>query len=331
MKHLKYTLALLLCSSILAQTPAPQAQAISISEAFATPAPSSSSSRSSTINEATGKGKGVSYTIDGQTYRYTGESINVVYESKALNLTRTPAVTINGTVMVPLKEAFAKQGIKASYHYYKKIKKIKVTKNNKIVIMHLGDTTMTVNQKNSTLPQAPISVTYGKSKIKTILVPFREIVKALGINYLWDKDLGVAQLSKPVLNFVGKHYFTPYNWSLNTYASIQKSRVGRASLAEFKRLVNYKKDTTYGFQYLRLDQYREVDEKKFISTFNYFIKDSCENNGSSPTRSVLYGKGDVMLAAAKKKELIRCILPHRPLSSPLTDAVHLPAETASQK
>ena len=301
MKHLKYTLALLLCSSILAQTPAPQAQAISISEAFATPAPSSSSSRSSTINEATGKGKGVSYTIAGQTYRYTGESINVVYESKALNLTRTPAVTINGTVMVPLKEAFAKQGIKVSYHYYKKIKKIKVTKNNKIVIMHLGDTTMTVNQKNSTLPQAPISVTYGKSKIKTILVPFREIVKALGINYLWDKDLGVAQLSKPVLNFVGKHYFTPYNWSLNTYASIQKSRVGRASLAEFKRLVNYKKDTTYGFQYLRLDQYREVDEKKFISTFNYFIKDSCENNGSSPTRSVLYGKGDVMLAAAKKE------------------------------
>ena len=221
--------------------------------------------------------------------------------TKALNLTRTPAVTINGTVMVPLKEAFAKQGIKASYHYYKKIKKIKVTKNNKIVIMHLGDTTMTVNQKNSTLPQAPVSVTYGKSKIKTILVPFREIVEALGINYLWDKDLGVAQLSKPVLNFVGKHYFTPYNWSLNTYASIQKSRVGRASLAEFKRLVNYKKDTTYGFQYLRLDQYREVDDKKFISTFNYFIKDSCENNGYSPTRSVLYGKGDVMLAAAKKE------------------------------
>lgn len=36
MKHLKYTLALLLCSSILAQTLAPQAQAISISEAFAT-------------------------------------------------------------------------------------------------------------------------------------------------------------------------------------------------------------------------------------------------------------------------------------------------------
>ena len=275
MKHLKYTLTLLLCSSILAQTLAPQAQAISISEAFATPSPSSSSSNSSVINEATGKGKGISYTIDGQTYRYTGESINVVYESKALNLTRTPAVTINGTVMVPLKEAFAKQGIKVSYHYYKKIKKIKV--------------------------QAPVSVTYGKSKIKTILVPFREIVEALGINYLWDKDLGVAQLSKPVLNFVGKHYFTPYNWSLNTYASIQKSRVGRASLAEFKRLVNYKKDTTYGFQYLRLDQYREVDEKKFISTFNYFIKDSCENNGYSPTRSVLYGKGDVMLAAAKKE------------------------------
>ena len=81
MKHLKYTLALLLCSSILAQTLAPQAQAISISEAFATPAPSSSSSRSSTINEATGKGKGVSYTIDGQTYRYTVDRVETLPET----------------------------------------------------------------------------------------------------------------------------------------------------------------------------------------------------------------------------------------------------------
>lgn len=299
MKRLKGTLALLLCSSLLAQILCPQVEAVSISEALATP--SSSFSSSTTINESTGKGKGVSYTTGGETYRYTGESINVVYESKALNLSNTPAVTINGTVMVPLKEAFAKQGIKASYHYYKKLKKIRVTKNNKIVIMHLGDTTMTVNQKNITLPQAPISVTYTKSKVKTILVPFKEIVEALGINYLWDKDLGVAQLSKPVLNFVGKHYFTPYNWTMNTYATIQRNRVGRASLAEFKRLINYKKDTTYGFQYLRLNEYREVDEKKFISTFNYFIKDSCENNGYAPTRSVLYGKGAVMLAAAKKE------------------------------
>lgn len=74
MKHLKYTLALLLCSSILAQTLAPQAQAISISEAFATPAPSSSSSSSSTINEATGKGKGVSYTIDGRPTAIPGKA-----------------------------------------------------------------------------------------------------------------------------------------------------------------------------------------------------------------------------------------------------------------
>ncbi len=242
----------------------------------------------------------VSYTANGQNYTYRGEKIQIVYESKQIKLAKTPAVKINGNVMVPLKETFAKQGIEVSYKYHKKLQKIKISKNNKFIIMHMGNPTITVNQKTSSLPVAPLSVTYKKSKVKTILVPFQEVVKALGINYLWDEDLSLAQLSKPVLNFLGKKTYTRYNWTLNNYAAIQRSRTGRTSLAEYKRLINYKKDTSYGFQFLRLDKYREVDRSKFISTFNYYIKNSCENSGHSPSWSVLYGKGDVMLAAAKK-------------------------------
>lgn len=260
-----------------------------------TPAPTPAAS-----SEGTNSGKGVAYLMDGQTYRYTGEKIKVVYESVKINLDETPAVKINDTVMVPLKQAFAKQGIKVVYKYTKKLKKITISKNDKFIVMHLNDNTITVNQKTSTLPVAPLSVTYKKSGVKTILVPFEPIVRALGINYLWDEDMAVAQLSKPVLNFVGRKTYTNYRWSMSQYASIQMGRTGRASLAEYKRLVNPKKDTSYGFQYLRLDQYRDVDEEKFLSTYNYYIQNSCENKGFSPTRSVLYGKGKVMLAAAKK-------------------------------
>lgn len=242
----------------------------------------------------------VSYTMKGQECTYRGDKIEVVYENKHLNLKDTPAVTINGVVMVPLKEAFAKQGIEGNYKYYKKLKKIKISKNNKFIIMHLDVPEITTNQKTTKLKVAPVSVTYKKSGIKTILVPFQAIIKALGINYLWDEELHVAQLSKPVLNFVGNCTYTNYNWTLANYAAIQKSRAGRASLAEYKRLINYKKDTSYGFQFLRLDTYRDVNEEKFISVFNYYIKNACENNRHPATYSVLYGKGKVMLEAAKK-------------------------------
>ncbi len=294
MRRLRSLFALFLCMCLGTNILSAGADAISVWEIqnSATPAPAAASGKNAIT---------VPYTIGGQETSYRGEKITVVYESKQLNLQKTPAVKINGTVMVPLKETFASQGIKVSYKYNKKLKKITISKNDKFIVMHLNQPSITVNQNISALPQAPVSVTYGKSKIKTILVPFREVVQALGINYLWDEALGVAQLSKPVLNFVGKKVFTRYNWTLNNYAAIQKSRTGRASLAEYKRLVNYKKDTSYGFQFLRLDKFRPVNEEKFLSTYNYYIKNACENKGHGPSYSVLYGKGKVMLAAAKKE------------------------------
>lgn len=292
MRRLRSLFALCLClgTNILSAG----ADAISVWEIqnSATPAPAAASGKNAIT---------VPYTIGGQETSYRGEKITVVYESKQLNLQKTPAVKINGTVMVPLKETFASQGIKVSYKYNKKLKKITISKNDKFIVMHLNQPSITVNQNTSSLPQAPVSVIYSKSEVKTILVPFQEVVKALGINYLWDETLGVAQLSKPVLNFVGKKIFTRYNWTLNNYAAIQKNRTGRASLAEYKRLVNYKKDTSYGFQFLRLDKFRPVNEEKFLSTYNYYIKNACENKGHGPSYSVLYGKGKVMLAAAKKE------------------------------
>lgn len=295
MRRIRFFLSLFLCICLTMSIFSFNVSAISIYEAgqsTATPTPSSSGTTAQTK---------VNYTIGDQACTYQGEKIKIVYESKQINLDKTPAIKINGTVMVPLKQTFAQQGIKVKYKYYKKLKKIVISKNDKYIVMHLNQTAIAVNQNTSELPVAPLSVTYTKSKTKTILVPFKEVVQALGINYLWDETLCVAQLSKPVLNFVGKKIFTQYNWTLPQYAAIQKSRTGRASLAEYKRLVDYKKDTSYGFQFLRLDTYRLVNEEKFISTFNYYIKNACENKGYSPSRSVLYGKGKVMLEAAKKE------------------------------
>nr|MBP3597863.1 glucosaminidase domain-containing protein [Eubacterium sp.] len=298
-KYFKKPLSILLCLCLLIAHNSEDASAISVWQAQQNEA-QSTATPSTTITESTDTSKGVVYTINGTTYSYQGETVQIVYESKNIKLTKTPAVKINGITMVPLKETFAKQGIKVSYKYYKKLKKIVISKNDKYIVMYLNQPNITVNQKTSALPMAPLSVKYKKSGTKTILVPFKEVTEALGINYLWDDTLNMAQLSKPVLNFIGKRIFTRYKWSLNDYAKIQRSRAGRASLAEYKRLINYKKDTSYGFQYLRLDKYRPVNEEKFLSTYNYYIENACENIGKPASYSVLYGKGKVMLKAAKK-------------------------------
>ncbi len=297
-KYFKKLLSILLCLCLIMALNSNDASAISVWEAQQ--AEAQASAAPSAITESTDTSKGIPYTINGTTYSYQGEQIQIVYESKKIKLTNTPAVKINGTIMVPVKQAFANQGIKVSYSYNKRIKKITISKNDKYIVMYLNQPSITVNQKTSSLPMAPLSVKYEKSGKKAILVPFKEITEALGINYLWDDTLNMAQLSKPVLNFIGKRVFTRYKWSLNDYARIQKSRTGRTSLAEYKRLVNYKKDTTYGFQYLRLDKYRPVNEEKFLSTYNYYIENACENIGKPASYSVLYGKGKVMLKAAKK-------------------------------
>lgn len=297
MKRSKTMTGLFLCLCLLLQLFPAEIRAVSLYDVQQNAQPTAVPSPA---GGGTASGKGVPYTIDGQEYRYQGEKIKVVYESKRINLDKTPAVIINGTVMVPIKQTFVKQGIKAEYKYIKKQKKITISKNDKFIVMHLNDPSITVNQQTTSLPVAPLSATYTKSGTKVILVPFREVVKALGINYLWDADMSVAQLSKPVLNFVGKSTYTDYRWTLSQYASLQQKRTKRASVAEYKRLVDPKKDTSYGFQYLRLDQYREVDEEKFLSTYDYYIRNACENKGHGPEWSVLYGKGKVMLAAAKK-------------------------------
>ena len=207
MKRSKTMTGLFLCLCLLLQLFPAEIRAVSLYDVQQNAQPTAVPSPA---GGGTASGKGVPYTIDGQEYRYQGEKIKVVYESKRINLDKTPAVIINGTVMVPIKQTFVKQGIKAEYKYIKKQKKITISKNDKFIVMHLNDPSITVNQQTTSLPVAPLSATYTKSGTKVILVPFREVVKALGINYLWDADMSVAQLSKPVLNFVGKSTYTDY-------------------------------------------------------------------------------------------------------------------------
>ena len=127
MRRLRSIFALFLCMCLSTNILSTDVDAISVWEIQnpSTPAPATASGKNAIT---------VPYNVGSQEASYRGEKITVVYESKQLNLQKTPAVKINGTVMVPLKETFASQGIKVRYKYYKKLKKITISKNDKFIV-----------------------------------------------------------------------------------------------------------------------------------------------------------------------------------------------------
>ena len=103
--------------------------------------------------------------------------------------------------------------------------------------------------------------------------------------------------------FKGKTIYTDYAYSLQQYAQLQYRNVPRVSVDKYLSLLDPAKDTTKNMKFLRVDEYRPVNEKAFIKLYQSMIESYCRATGRDPSVSVLYGKGDVILKMAKKYKI----------------------------
>ena len=103
--------------------------------------------------------------------------------------------------------------------------------------------------------------------------------------------------------FDGETVYTNYNYTLEDYASRQYHNVPRIPEKRYLELLNPNMDTTKGMKYLRVDEYRPVNEKEFIKLFQSMIESFCRAAGKPYSSSVLYGHGADMLNAAKKNKI----------------------------
>ena len=103
--------------------------------------------------------------------------------------------------------------------------------------------------------------------------------------------------------FKGKTVYTDYAYSLTDYAMLQYKNVPRVPYEKYLLLVDPSKDTTKNMKFLRVDEYRPVNEKAFTNLYQSMIESYCKATGRAPSESVLYGKADVILRCAKKYKI----------------------------
>ncbi|MCR4605233.1 MAG: hypothetical protein K5639_04455, partial [Eubacterium sp.] len=115
------------------------------------------------------------------------------------------------------------------------------------------------------------------------------------------------EMAKPDLKgkllFDGETVYTKYNYTIEDYAHRQYANVPRIPEKKYLELLDPTKDQTKGMQFLRVDEYRPVNEKEYIKQFQSMIESFCRASGKSPQSSSLYGHGMDMIKAAKKNKI----------------------------
>lgn len=217
--------------------------------------------------------------------------------------TTYPICQDNNTVLVPLNGFFCKNFTKARYEYNEYTHHIKVYYQNHYISFYLNEYGFYADGIKKSFEKKPEKGTYAHNRKSDIFVPLIDMLEAFGLSYKINKSartISITSFTNPINKEIK---YTSYPFYFTQYAKKQYSKVKRATLATYKRLLKTSTDTTGDFKYLTINTYREVDSKHFKLFYESLIKDYYKDNNKSYKKSSLYKKSDVILKAAKKYNL----------------------------
>lgn len=246
--------------------------------------------------------------IPACTINGTGEGVEVLnssvtYNGKTLDLGKFPLVKYQGVVMAAFSPVLHGQGPKVDYSYNPKTKRVYLVRENKVVTLHMGESTYYTAGKKKTFSVLPTVATYTATGKSYKIVPFEQLCTALGMTVSYQAENDTYAIEGKKVTFSGSKVKTKYAYSMKTFAKKEYQVAKKASYATYLKLVDPAKDTTRNFKFLRIDRYRSVNKEKFTAYYQYLIEDYCREIGISPKKSCLYGKAEVFLEAAKKYQL----------------------------
>lgn len=243
-------------------------------------------------------------TVEGEAIEPVEDpGISITYNKKKINTSSAPVVQVQGVNMMALQTTLCKSGPRVEFEYNEQTGHVRLVWQNHVVTFYLDQKTMYADGQKTRLKIAPMEVIYKKSSKTDFLVPMEQLCEALGFGCAWEKDGKTLALKKKKVSFAGTKKKSTYPYSLKKYTKIQYRKVPRVSLKKYRSFLNPAKDKTAGFQFLRVDRYRKVNEKKFKQYYQYLIEDYCREMHLSVKKSSLYKKADVFLKAAKKYNL----------------------------
>lgn len=252
---------------------------------------------------------------NGKTRYYTGAQLTFDYKNKKLSSSYA-GIQINNTNMVPYYYYLVKQGPKVKRSYSAKTGKIVLKYGKKTLTAYSGKRTYYLNGVKKTFSVAPTKVKYYSTGSTIILMPAKETVQGLGMNYrytsssrrvsmnyLTNSSAATTTQSKPAATTSQSKpstaktttVYTNYAKTLSAYVSAEMKQHPsyggkKISKDSYTTYVNPAKDATHNYQFLRLDTYRPVNATAYNNLLNSKLKSG----------SVLKNKGNVLIAAAKK-------------------------------
>lgn len=143
----------------------------------------------------------------GGSKAYQGRVVSVSFEGTTLNLSKTPALTINNYNMVPYYTALCKNGPKVKRSYSSKTKTLRLSYQSNVLTMRVGKKEASINGEKVKLPVAPFAIQYAKKGSSYIMVPIKDVALYLGIHYNYVSSGRSVTLEKGLsIKYDNKYY-----------------------------------------------------------------------------------------------------------------------------
>ncbi len=233
-------------------------------------------------------------------------NVDVIYNGKKLDSNKLPVIHVKGIDLIPIKPLLCEQGPKASFEE-SITGHIRLTWSNHLVTGYVGEKTLYSSGYQRKLDAPVMMARYaggsGSRGTDCYVAPLSQLCEALGLGCEWNEDRGAYILTGKKASFPGETMKTQYAYSRKDFTWKEYTKSRQASYSVYEKMIHPDKDTTQGFQFLRIDEYREVDWDTFEQYYQYLIEDYCRENKLKPQDSILYGRADVIQKAAEKYDL----------------------------
>lgn len=131
-------------------------------------------------------------------FTYRGIQGNVTVDGKKINVSSMPSILHESTTMGQAKKIFA-TGLGADYTYNKDEQTVTLVKDDITIVMTLDDKSAMVNDKEVTLPHAPMKIKNKKNGVTYIMAPISAIASYLNYNFTWDSNTNTSILTKKIV------------------------------------------------------------------------------------------------------------------------------------
>lgn len=238
-------------------------------------------------------------TVNG-TVELDGTDVKIKYNGKTIGSAKTPIVEYQGMYMIAFEPMLSKKGPGISFEHNLRNAHTTLIWQDHVVTFFTEDRVMYASGQMVGMDVPIMEGQFQETGKTYLLAPMEPLCQALGFTCSWNEKKTVYNIKSEKEVITAEKTQTQYAYSKKDYVAKQYRRYSAVSPSEYRRLVSKSGDTTKGFQFLRLDEYREVDEHRFKEYYQYLIEDYCRQNNLAYTKSKLYKKADIFLKAAKK-------------------------------